>query len=223
MADPTIPEVRDRVKQLRDKLPASIDIRELNVWSKAPYQLLSVHHALIWRTEELARNACDALEKEDFTVAAVLARAVTENAALLWKILELLETRDKYSPKDFSDLLLKALVGSKQWEEAPDPFNVLTCLDHMDKKIPGVRANYDSLSEMSHPNWSGVFGSYSTTDKEKYITHFGRGLRGADTRKNMITNSIMASLQLFESAYDRISEITITFIAELKKIDPDKK
>ena len=43
--------------------------------SKAPFQLLCMREALIWRTEELARTACDALERDDFAAAAHIARA----------------------------------------------------------------------------------------------------------------------------------------------------
>ncbi|ESY79954.1 hypothetical protein X739_29770 [Mesorhizobium sp. LNHC220B00] len=32
---------------------------------------------------------------------------------------------------------------------------ILSCIDRMDKAVPGVRAGYDSLSEIAHPNWSG--------------------------------------------------------------------
>jgi len=36
----------------------------LGARSKAPFQLLCTREALIWRTEELARTACDALERK---------------------------------------------------------------------------------------------------------------------------------------------------------------
>lgn len=216
----TVAEVRAWANQLRANLPQSIEVAALGVKSKAPYQLLCTRGALIWRTEELARNACDALERADFAVAAILTRAVTENAALTWKLMGVLNARGKYTPQQLNDLLMRLLGGSGKWPEAPKPVHVLDCLRKMDKKIPGVLSSYDSLSEFVHPNWSGVTGLYSKNDKVNFITYFGRGLRGADSIRNMITNAMLGSLGAFEFAYTRISELMPAFLAELEGIWP---
>jgi len=95
----TVADVRAWADRLRACLPQSVDVRALGVMSKAPFQLLCTREALIWRTEELARTACDALERDDFAAAAILARAVTENAALTWKLMTVLDERAKYTPQ----------------------------------------------------------------------------------------------------------------------------
>jgi hypothetical protein len=82
-------EARRLAARLSASLPNKIDIAQLGVRSKAPFQLLSVREALIWRTEELARGACDAIDREDFTVAALLVRGVAESAAMTWYLLEI--------------------------------------------------------------------------------------------------------------------------------------
>jgi hypothetical protein len=218
---PEIAQVRRYANKLRDSLPASVDVAALGVWSKAPFQLLCSREALIWRTEELARNACDASEREEFTVAALLARAITESAALVWKLMEVLDEREKYSAPELNDLLMRFLVGSKRWSDFPQPFQILTCIDRMDKKVPGVRASYDALSEIAHPNWLGVFGMYSKTDKRKFITYFGRGLRGAPATRGMMVSTMLGSLNLFEYSYNRISETMPTFLSELESLWSD--
>ena len=73
MADDDVKEARARANALRDSLPQSVDAAALGVRDKAPFQLLCTREALIWRTEELARTACDALERDDFAAAALLA------------------------------------------------------------------------------------------------------------------------------------------------------
>jgi hypothetical protein len=216
-------EAREFANRLRDSLPSSVDAAALGVRSKAPFQLLCTREALIWRTEELARNACDALERDDFAATAILTRAVTESGALAWKMMELLDARQTHSPQALNELLMRLLAGSKKWDDAPKPFHVLDCIDRMDKKVPGVRANYDSLSEFAHPNWSGVVGLYTKTDTKKFITYFGRGLRGADSTRRMIANAMLGSLGLFEYAYNRISTTMPAFLAELESIWSEEK
>jgi hypothetical protein len=218
----TVAGVRARVEMLRACLPQSIDIAALGVKSKAPFQALCTREALIWRTEELARTACDALQRDDFAAAAILTRAVTENAALTWKLMDVLDERGKYNPQQLSDLLMRMLAGSAQWPEAPKPIHVMECLRNMDKKIPGVLSGYNSLSEMAHPNWSGVGGLYSKDDRVNYTTYFGRALRGADNRRAMITNALLGSLDAFEYAYNRISDLLHTFLGELESFWSDR-
>jgi hypothetical protein len=74
-------EARLRANVLRENLPRSVDAAALCVWSKAPFQLLCTREALIWRTEELARAACGALERDDFAAAALHVRGTVESAA----------------------------------------------------------------------------------------------------------------------------------------------
>jgi hypothetical protein len=217
----TVADVRAWVDRLRACLPQSVAVAALGVKSKAPFQLLCTREALIWRTEELARNACDALERNDFAAAAILTRAVTENAALAWQLLDVLEARAKYTPQERNDFLMRLLGGSKAWTEAPKPVHVHDGLRKMDKKIPGVLSSYDSLSEMTHPNWAGVVGLYSKDDKPNFITHFGRGLRGVDSSRGMITNAMLGSLGAFEYAYNRIADLMPAFLAELESIWSD--
>lgn len=113
-----IAEARELADRLGGNLPTSIDPAALGVRSKAPYQLMVSREALIWRTEELARTACDALERDDFASAAILTRAITENAALTWKLMEVLSSSEKYSAQEMNDTLMRILAGSKKWEDA---------------------------------------------------------------------------------------------------------
>ncbi len=216
-----VADVRAWADRLRASLPRSVDVRALGVRSKAPFQLLCTREALIWRTEELARTACDALERDDFAAAAILTRAVTENAALTWKLMTVLDERAKYSPQKMNDLLMRMLAGSGKWPDFPKPVHVMDCLREIDKKVPGVLSSYDDLSEIAHPNWLGVSGLYSKNDEPNYITYFGRGLRGVDSSRGMIINAILGSLGAFEYAYNRISELMPPFLAELESIWPE--
>jgi len=127
----SVAAVRDWADRIKATLPEAVDAAALGVKSKAPFQLLCTREALIWRTEELARNGCNALERDDFAVAAILTRAITESAALAWKLMNVLEARKQHSSQQLNDLLMRMLVGSKQWEDMPNPFHVLTLLEKL--------------------------------------------------------------------------------------------
>jgi hypothetical protein len=223
MLDDDLKEARARADALRASLPQSVDAGALGVWSKAPFQLLCTREALIWRTEELARAACDALERDDLAAAALLARATVENAALAWKLMEVLGDRQKLSRQELSEILTRTLVGSKLWADAPQALQILGCVDRMDKTVPGVRKSYDILSEIAHPNWRGVFGMYAKTDEGKFTAHFGRSLRSTEGTKGAIVSVLLGALGLFELAYNRISDGMPQFLAELDRIWPEEK
>jgi hypothetical protein len=166
-------EARQLAAVLSASLPDKIEIAALGVRSKAPFQLLTVREALIWRTEELARGACVALENEDFTVAALLIRSIAESAAMTWYLLEILENRKRYTPAELNDVLMRMFAGSKNGRtDGPEAINVLTFVKRMDKKMPGFEEAYNSLSEAAHPNWRGVSGLYSKIDRENFVVHY---------------------------------------------------
>ena len=220
-AKPHTAEIKEYVDRIRESLPKVLEVASLGVKSKAPWNLLCTREALIWRIEELARNAHHALERDDVAVAAILTRAVTESAALTWKLMDVLETRKQYTDEEFYETLMRMLVGGRKWEDMPQAFQILTSIDRMNKKVPGVRPAYDSLSEFAHPNWAGAFGLYSMTDETAFTTYFGRALRGSEANHDMVANALLGSLGCFEYAYNKISEMMPRFLAELESLWPE--
>jgi hypothetical protein len=90
-------------------------------------------------------------------------------------------------------------------------------IGHMEKQIPGVQERYNQLSEFAHPNWSGVLGLYSVTDRSAYITTFGRGLRRTPSAaKEQAAMTLCAFLELFEHAYNSISDNLPGYLEELE-------
>lgn len=216
-------EARAFTDRLGSSLPNEVDVAALGVKSKAPFQLLCAREALMWRTEELARNACAALERNDFAAAALLTRGVTESAGLVWKLMELLDARKSYSPQEMNDRLMRALLGWKADPgDFPEAYNVLTLVQRMDKVIGGVFRAYGTLSEIAHPNWSGVLALYGKTDRENFITSFGRALQNRDRNRDMIASALLGSLGAFEYAYNKISDAMPKFLAELESLWPEQ-
>jgi hypothetical protein len=222
MLDDDLKEARGRANALRASLPQSVDAVALGVRSKAPFQLLCAREALIWRMEELARTACDSLERDDLAAAALLARATIESTALAWKLMEILDDRQKISPEALSELLRRILVGSRLWPDAPQALQILGCIDRMDKRVPGVRKSYEILSEIAHPNWRGVLGMHAKPDNAKLTASFGRGLRSTEGTKAQIVNAMLGALALFELSYNRIAEEMPKYLSELESFWPEE-
>ena len=62
--------------------------------------------------------------------------------------MEALDNRRKISPKDSNEILTRVFVGPILWSDGPQALQILSCVDRMDKKVPGVRKSYDILSEI---------------------------------------------------------------------------
>lgn len=211
-------EARRLTASLSASLPDKIEIAAIGVRSKAPFQLISIREALIWRTEELARNACDALEREDFTVAALLIRSIAESAAMTWYLLEILENRKGYTPAKLNDKLMRMFAGSKNgWADGPEAISLLTFVERLNRKLPGFHAAYNSLSEYAHPNWLGVSGLYSKIDRENFTIHYGYGLR-TEPAGRQLANALVGGLLAFEDGYNKINNTMPAFIDELEKL-----
>lgn len=226
MPDHTVPkpwaedlaEARRLAAGLSASLPDKIEVAALGVRSKTPFQLLTVREALIWRTEELARGACSALEKEDFTVAALLIRSIAESAAMTWYLLEILENRKGYTPAELNDKLMRMFAGSKNgWADGPEAVSVLTFVERLNRKLPGFQAAYNSLSEYAHPNWLGVSGLYSKIDRENFTVHYGRGLR-TEPAGHQLANALVGGLLTFKDGYNKIADAMPAFVDELEKL-----
>jgi hypothetical protein len=88
-------EARAYLARFAVSLPSHVSAAELGVIERAPYKALVVREALMWRTEETGRCACDLLERGDVTGGILLTRATLENAALLWRPMDVIRDRAK--------------------------------------------------------------------------------------------------------------------------------
>lgn len=212
---PDLIEARRFANNMRAFLPSCISVAALGVKSKTPYKLLCAREAVFWRTEELARGACDRLENGDLASGILLVRAVIECTAFVWRLYELLEGRQKHQPDELDKKFEQLLLGWTKSPPFPERINILTIIEQMNKVIPDARKAYDFMSEFAHPNWSGVMGLFSSTDFEGYITRFGRFPNSAVGIHGATSTILLASLETFDHAYNSISDLMPKFISEL--------
>ena len=216
--DQRLEEASARLTQMAASLPDTISAGALGVLDKAPFIALTVRESLIWRTEEVGRGARDMLARGDVASAILLTRAVVESAALVWRLRDLIHGRATHSASALHELLLQMLHGSKVEPSWPTPVSILTHIKHLDRHVPGVAAGYDELSEYAHPNWSGVAGLFSQIDRIAFTTRFGRNLREANPGRKTAALILIASLGLFEHAYNEISDLMPVWLAELEPL-----
>src|SRR5262245_21681741 len=150
-------EAKARVSLLTQSLPRVADPASVSITAKTPWKALVFRETLIWRTEELARVACDLYPTGQLAAALTLTRSCVEGVAACWYLSELLQkVVDRRDVAGLYDKLLRLIMGSKNGVTDIVAINVLTFIDVVDGKAPGFRKAYDSLCEYAHPNWSGT-------------------------------------------------------------------
>jgi hypothetical protein len=209
--------VRKHTIYLRERLPEVVDVDAIGVWSTAPYKALVIRGGLAWRTEEVARNVCDALERADRAVGITLARSIIENTAVLWRLRKILEARAIHNRDALDGLLTPLHLGFRSEPDFPQAVNVLGLIDRLDKEIPGVRRAYDSFAEAAHPNYGGVSGLYTQTNHQQRRTVFGRDVRPSPIG-NSAAHITSASISLFILAFNKIEELMPVWLSELSPL-----
>jgi hypothetical protein len=109
------------------------------------------------------------------------------------------------------DFLMRTIFGSKIEDDPIKSYNVLTAIDHTDKKHEVYRDMYNELSEFVHPNWLGTSGIFS---KNKFNGKVKFGLRvDRDTTKRILlpflttTTIFLLTLQDLSNTFDEFIEL----------------
>lgn len=190
-------------ENLLNKLTAATD----PLTPKVAFKVLAYREALSWRTLEVAEGALRALQEENLLSSLILTRSLLECSAayhFLHRKLRICVETDTVAELDAT--AMKLLFGAR-WEdwEYNNP-SVLTMIDGANKDCPGLRKNYDSLSEYTHPNYSGVALAFSK-HIDKFELVVGRYPRGTGRLAWTVTNSMIGALMLFEYYYNESANL----------------
>jgi len=169
--------IEDILARLRTGQPHTVEGQMLTLKSKLPFKLLSVRELFIVRVFDLAESAWCLYKEGKRLSAIVLMRACLETCCLTYytnkKSKHFLTNSDD---REFDDVLNRILFGSKDIEKNPDPINILTVIDHVNKEYDGIRKMYDLLCEYAHPNYRGLLEAYGSTE-DKFKLKVGSNLR----------------------------------------------
>lgn len=203
------------LEDARAKLRANEQLRKIRIKpasnclvNKPIFELEYFKESVIYRFIELAEASFTLLDDGNYLGAITTVRSLQETTSVLWYINELC----KYAVankelKHFTKQMYRLIVGWKNDEEFPDPPNILTLIDKVDKTISGYRKYYDILSEYAHPNWHGTMGLFARTGGKKLKVEFGRYIKGKKILIQHIKNTLIISIDLLryiESQYETI-------------------
>lgn len=206
------------LQEIAANLPDKIFVAQLGVRQKSPFLTLSLRESLLLRVEEVGRSAYKSLTKKDLCSATILARASLENAALMWAVYELVRDRKGVDEEAFNVKLRRLALGWRGNKIFPDAINILNMIDAMDKFLEGTRRRYDELSEIVHPNWSGVIGMYCSMDKKEFSASFARDTKGYHASATAASMALAVSLSLSKYAYNSISDMMKDWTDDLDKL-----
>lgn len=186
---------------IASSLPLKIEAAALTFRSKLPFKALSLRELLIHRVVELSSPAVEMFERQKIVAAVVLTRSVVETVAVTYALHRALhrfaESRDSSLLNQF---LTQTLMGTRWPDGEHRSTNILTLIQYVDKEVPGFEASYNALSEIAHPNWSGMLGSFGHFDHATLELRLGA--RATSTAFASGTNALSGSLLVFNHFYN---------------------
>ncbi len=191
---------------IRGSLPKELYAGSFALSSKLPYKATSFREVLLHRISDIADVAIDLYENDRLVPAFIETRAVVETTAMVyWLYQRSCEFVEKPDEDSFDEFLMKGMLGSRNGTTKHESYNVLTAVDRLDKEYDGLRQMYDTLCEFTHPNWSGVMGSYSKIDKDNYILYLGKEHRKPPLAFGL--GPLIGSLSIFQSYYNALADV----------------
>src|SRR4030067_72060 len=141
---------------------------------KAPFRSLTLRETVAWRTQDLLEQSLLLHDSNHLLGARILLRSAFETVATLIYLNQLTRkvlagTLDFH---EFSEETSTLLLGSRDSSTSRKARNITTIIEKCDKRYPGIKDLYASLSESAHPNYEGTCIGYSVIDRENFITTF---------------------------------------------------
>lgn len=205
---------------LEDQLSAPADTEK----GKVEYLAVAFRELLARRICELTRGAIQLYKYKLLVPGAVVTRSTSETVAVMYYGAK--KMRMAQTLKDFHEVgivLHRGVWGGKSDGVPTAPIQVLTALKHIDKAYPGIRADYDFLCELSHPNGYGVglsYAAYTTAGREAFFAQpaeLGASSSNLPMGPFGLGNHAIL-LEVAVKVYEECREVTPDFIKKLHEI-----
>ncbi len=178
LEEPTEAEVaasiREQIEQLKGYRTSSFPAIQKKPGAKLVRMVALWKNALAYRLVDIADASLDLFESGRLVPGCILARSALETVAGLHMLNKRIsEVREAEQFVEFADFLAKAAFGSRDESSKHKALNVLTMVDHLNKKYGVIQDQYDHLSEYTHPNLKGGLMAYSDIDLKTLSVELG--------------------------------------------------
>ena len=169
-------EVSQRLNEIRALLPSGVDPKFKRFHSNIPFKIISIRDALLHRLVNLGEESLLLHDAKSLIPFLLTVRACLETAALLFSLNKYIEASMAGNSLDqLVEQLQRTALGSRNASTNFDSVNILGAIDKLEKSYPGIRKQYDDLSEYCHPNFEGVLCSYSElSDENSFVFKLNR-------------------------------------------------
>lgn len=166
-------KVEQEYNEFINILPGKVCRQNVSNVSKSALKAYVIRAGLLHRIADLVGSAIDLYKQRKDLPAFVLTRAALETFALFYYFIKNTETAvNSGKVQELDDILMRLLFGSRNAGDAAKAINILTAVDRLDKDIEGIRAMYDDLCEIAHPNWMGTVGHYGKVMDSPFNLYF---------------------------------------------------
>lgn len=169
---------------------------------KATTRSVVFREATAWRTHDLLSQAVYLYEGKHLLGARILVRSAIETVAVLTYLNQI--TRKVVSGDldffDFSKRTAQLLLGSKDGSTSQSSINIITILEKVERRIPGISKVYASLSESAHPNYEGTANGYGIVDQESFAAEFKN--RWSEKYAEGFESYVRVTAHLYQHEYD---------------------
>lgn len=218
----TLSEMLATVETLVDRIIsdglAEVDGRALGVMSKAPFKLLVARESIAHRTEELARSALAMWKAQQYVASATLARSLMESVAFQYKLLDVIAKRSQTDPDAIEDVLHRLVLGERGNPNHPDAINILSLVKLKSKQNTNFAALYDKLSQIVHPNFSGVSLLYCVEIDDPFTVNIERNEVEMHSVKVCALVTMFVCLHYFLADRAEISLRIPAWLSDLEKM-----
>lgn len=214
--------IQNIISELESDLTFEIVGKEISAISKLPFKVIALIHALHHRAMDLAKSSYEQYENKSFLSSAILIRSLMETVALVFLLQKKLNrVTEENNMGEIDDFLMNSTFGGRSEDSSLTSPNILTAIDHTDKKYEKFRQMYDTLSEFVHPNWSGTSGLYSKLDDDEVSAMKGKVSFGKNVNSdapNFILAPFFSALVVLQLTF---SEFAKNFDAFIKIAEDD--
>lgn len=169
-----VASIREQIEQLKGYRTSSFPAIERKPGAKLVRMAAVWKNALAYRLVDIADASLDLIESGRLVPGCILARSALETVAgvhMLNKRISKLREVEQF--EGFINFLMQTSFGSRDDSSNFKALNVLTMLDHLNKKYGISQDQYDHLSEYTHPNLKGGLMAYSDIDLKTLSAEFG--------------------------------------------------